>query len=112
MTTQQKAAAEMMRAWKENVPWRGTFLHDPRKNDDPANLVIISDPVVLATLAAKVNGARIRRGLAMNRLARLARVGEGTIGLLIHGRKGRVSLGVVERLAKALGMSVEELTRE
>jgi hypothetical protein len=110
-TTHQKATAEMMRQWKENVPWRGTFLHDPRRNDT-AGGEMITDPAVLTLLARKLNAARLMAGLSARALSQKARVGEGQVGDVIHGRKAKITLGVVERLAVALGMTVEQLTRE
>jgi hypothetical protein len=110
MTTHQKATAEMMRAWKANVPWRGTFLHDPRRNDPAGEM--IESPATLAVLARRLNAVRLMAGLSMRALSEAAHVREGTVSYVIRGRKKRLSVGVVERLAGALGMTVGQLTRE
>jgi XRE family aerobic/anaerobic benzoate catabolism transcriptional regulator len=63
----------------------------------------------MARLRVKLRTWRLERGFTREELAKQARVTELYIAQLETGLRGDPSLPVLRRLAKALGVSVEEL---
>ncbi len=64
-------------------------------------------PIVL-----QVKQARLRKGWTQAELARRAGVRRATVNSLESGRRSRVNLGVLEKVAKALGVPTLALLRE
>ena len=72
---------------------------------------IVSAPAALKSLGDRVRQARARRGMTRKQLARDSGVSERYLAQIESG-KGNISVLVLRRLAKALGMSVEVLLLE
>jgi transcriptional regulator with XRE-family HTH domain len=66
----------------------------------------------MSPIVLRVREARLRRGWTQGELARRAGVRRATINSLESGRRQRVNLGVLEKVAKALGVPVLRLLRE
>ncbi|MGG5818962.1 helix-turn-helix transcriptional regulator [Falsiroseomonas sp. HW251] len=76
-----------------------------RLNGDP------DDDAFLATVGARLRTIRARRGVTRRDLSRLSRVSERYIAQLEAG-SGNVSILLLRRIARALGVGSEELTAE
>lgn len=57
----------------------------------------------------RLKNLRKKKGLTLEQLARRARVTGPYIHMLETGKKNNPSLAILKRLAKALGVSVEQL---
>lgn len=66
----------------------------------------------MSPIVLRVREARLRRGWTQAELARRAGVRRATINSLESGRRQRVNLGVLEKVAKALGVPVLRLLHE
>jgi transcriptional regulator with XRE-family HTH domain len=66
----------------------------------------------VSPIGFQVKRYRVKRGLSQVALSKLARVRQPTISDIERGTTKRIDLGVLERLARALGVSAAELLIE
>ena len=66
----------------------------------------------MSPIVLRVREARMRRGWTQAELARRAGVRRATVNSLESGRRERVNLDVLEKVAKALGVPTLRLLRE
>lgn len=66
----------------------------------------------MSPIVLRVKAARLRKGWTQAALAKKAGVRRATISQLESGRTQRVNLGVLDKVAKALGVPTLRLLRE
>ena len=66
----------------------------------------------MSPIVLRVREARLRKGWTQAELARRANVRRATINSLESGHRQRVNLGVLEKVAKALGVPTLRLLQE
>ncbi|MBL7131975.1 MAG: helix-turn-helix transcriptional regulator [Candidatus Omnitrophica bacterium] len=62
-------------------------------------------------LAKNIRRIRLRKGLSQEKLARLAEIALNTLAKIESGRSKEPTIGTITRVARALGVSLDELVK-
>ena len=62
-------------------------------------------------LAKNIRRIRLEKGLSQEKLARLARIALNTLAKIESGRSKEPTINTVTRIAKALGISLDDLVK-